>query len=81
MNANEIVWSRNIRIIAFVLVMLFVECWKWSFRMSIQADQKNKILAAARYVECFITQSGKHTHKHTHTPHIYMHLRKQNACA
>ncbi len=62
MQSNSFVWSRNIRIVAFVLVMLFIEVWKWGWRMSIQAHQRKYILAAYAYVLCFITSSKYKMH-------------------
>ncbi len=38
----------------FVLAMLLTEVWKWSWRLSLQAEQDKTILSTADYVQCLL---------------------------
>ncbi len=40
----------------FLFVFLFIELWKWSYRLYILANQRDHVNDLAKYVECLVTQ-------------------------
>ncbi len=59
MTSNSLRWKRNIRIIMFVLTILFIEAWRWGYRISLQANQGRQIAEIYNYVQCLILRRKK----------------------